>query len=163
MNWLRRCTTPDAGLDGTTSLNNWFAYIFQIGRLHMIVCMHGCRQNALSIHSIMEIEFPLTTTMPISFFSVLLTCSTPWSKTMFMNWSYPRSTPVTVLLALSFTVWNSARWSDMQAMRWQHNSLSRPARAHSHSKDPKWNAVATQSTKRLASICRESRIPSKIC
>jgi hypothetical protein len=41
-------------------------------------CMHVFfRQYTLSRHSIIAMEFPLTTTMPISFFSVLLICSTP--------------------------------------------------------------------------------------
>lgn len=57
----------------------------------------------LSKHSIMAMLFPLTTTMPISFLVDGLTCSTLWSSTMFMNWSYPLRTPLIVLLALSLT------------------------------------------------------------
>lgn len=55
------------------------------------------------MHSIIAMLFPLTTTMPMSFFVEGVTCSTLWSRTMFMNWSYPRRTPLTVLFAFNLT------------------------------------------------------------
>ena len=43
------------------------------------------RVLTLSMHSIIAMLFPLTTTMPMSFLVEGVTCSTLWSNTMFMN------------------------------------------------------------------------------
>merc|ERR1719235_1229577 len=55
-----------------------------------------------SKHSHIKMLLPRMTHIPISFFSVGDTISTVLSSTMFINWSYPRSTPTTCLLAFSF-------------------------------------------------------------
>jgi hypothetical protein len=44
----------------------------------------------------MSTLFPLSTHIPIWFLSVALTTSTVSSSTRFINWSNPRSTPVTL-------------------------------------------------------------------
>lgn len=70
----------------------------------------------MACHTIIIIELPLTTymhnvyiyilhtTIPMLFCSASDTFSTVSSSTTFMNWSNPRSVPVTLLLALSFTI-----------------------------------------------------------
>lgn len=74
-------------------------------------CRHSCCTHSYSLlsaataarmstHAAAAAAVAERTTMPMS---VLAFMSTVWSSTMFMNWSKPRSVPVTCLLAFRVT------------------------------------------------------------